>query len=591
MPKLLIQAGEEKGRVYELADSRTPIGRSVPSGLQIVDRRMSRHHAEISLEDGHYYLRDMGSKNGTQHNGRTVDVPVRLRHGDLIGVGDTTLVFEDEPVSFSPTATAELPPSRKHDSTTSYRLVEENLWGSTQGELRAGTGSSGAVALASPEPRQVKDSSSRLEIILQVTEAIRSTLALEQLLEQIMEIVNNVFHPDSSYLLLLNASTGELIPKVIKNRGALTPEAQAEVRISSSIVERCIRQRVSLLVSDAAQDDRFAAQHSVIINRIRTAMVAPLISKDETLGVIYVDTRTRIVPYAPEELELLTGIANQAALALVNARLHEQIVAQHKMAREMEIARAIQMNLLPKVYPDLDGYEISAMSLPAKQVGGDYYDFIQLPDGRHALAVADVSGKGVPAAILTATTRSYLQSETRHPSHSVAETAAAISRMVHRDVTNDMYVTMALAYLDPPSGQIEYVNAGHTHPIIVDPRGEMRFLKTGGLFLGIMPDTEYESGTAQIGPGEVLLLQTDGVVDIQDSKGVVFGADRLYDLLRRTRHLHAEEIRNHIYNACLSHRGDADQFDDFTLIVLKRREDAEGVFDELELDEFDHSRH
>lgn len=339
-----------------------------------------------------------------------------------------------------------------------------------------------------------------------------------------------------------------------------------------------------MLVSDAAQDDRFASSESIILNRIRTAMVAPLIHKEETLGVVYVDTRTRIVPYTPEELELLTGVTNQAAMAIVNARLAEQIIEQHKLAREMEIARTIQMNLLPRVYPDLDGYEISAMSLPAKQVGGDYYDFIRLPDGRLALAIADVSGKGVPAAILTATTRSYLQSETQHPTHNLAEVMESINRMVHRDVTNDMYVTMAVIYLREETGELEYVNAGHTHPILMDRAGNIDYLDRGGVFLGIMPEAVYEIGHHRLEHGDILVLDTDGVTDILNANGEPFGSDRFLRLLRDNRHLRAEEIRNAVYQACLAHRGDADQFDDFTLIVLKRREYAGGVFDELELD-------
>jgi sigma-B regulation protein RsbU (phosphoserine phosphatase) len=250
----------------------------------------------------------------------------------------------------------------------------------------------------------------------------------------------------------------------------------------------------------------------------------------------------------------------------------------------MEIARTIQMNLLPKVYPDLDGYEISAMSLPAKQVGGDYYDFIRLPDGRMVLAIADVSGKGVPAAILTATTRSYLQSETQHPSHTLAEIIESINRMVHRDVTNDMYVTMAIVALDEPSGKVQYVNAGHSHPILMDRSGGIDQLDRGGVFLGIMPEANYDIGSAQLGHGDLLVLDTDGVTDIHSPSGEPFGIDRLLRLLKDNRHLRAEEIRNIVYQSCLAHRGEADQFDDFTLIVLKRREFAEGVFDELEMD-------
>jgi sigma-B regulation protein RsbU (phosphoserine phosphatase) len=219
------------------------------------------------------------------------------------------------------------------------------------------------------------------------------------------------------------------------------------------------------------------------------------------------------------------------------------------------------------------------MSLPAKQVGGDYYDFVKMPDGRTAFAIADVSGKGVPAAILTATTRSYLQSETQHKDLSLAQTVARMNRMVHRDVTNDMYVTMFLALLDPYDGILEYVNAGHAHPFIMSANGSIEFLKVGGIFLGIDDEAPFQSDRATLPPGGVLIFYTDGVTDILSPEGEMFGYDRFYDIVRDKRHQSAEEIRNAIYQACLKHRGTADQFDDFTLIVLKRLD-----FNESEMD-------
>lgn len=581
MPKLIFQNGTEGGKVHLLRGGRTLLGRSANNDLQIIDRRMSRNHAEIYAAERHFFLRDLGSKNGTLHNGRPVRSPIPLATGDLIQVGDTVLLFEDEDLRSGSDATP-LSGITARGSSGAVRLVDENLWGATRGEVPAGLPSTATIPLHGDQERALKDLTRRLEIIYQVTEAIRSSFVLDELLEQIMEIILEVIQPERAYLLLRDAESGELLPEVIKT---LRPGDVHEIKVSTSIIERCLSEGMSLLVSDAAADDRFAGSESVILHQIRTAMVAPLIYKGEKLGAVYVDTQTRSAPFSQEELELLTGITNQAAVAISNARLHALLVEQHKMAREMEIARTIQMNLLPKIYPDLPDYDISAMSLPAKHVGGDYYDFLALPNGRIGFAIADVSGKGMPAAILTATTRSYLQSETQHPGSTIAETVARINRMVHRDVTNDMYVTMALVYLDGPKGWLEYVNAGHSHPVLMDRRGRIRFLDRGGLFLGILEDTRYESEQVTMNVGDVLVMATDGVTDIQNASGEPFGAERFYNLLRSSLHMSSEQIRNRIYQACLDHRGDADQFDDFTLIVVKRlgRLDASAL-DELDLD-------
>jgi len=590
MPRLVITNGSDAGNRLLINKGRYTMGRSVNNDLQIVDRRMSRTHAEVYEEGGAYFVRDLGSKNGTLLNGANVNLAVILNPGDIIQVGDTTVLFDHETES-SHGAISSAPGLASSKKDSSVRLVEENNWGATQEEMQAGVPQTAGVEIGKANI-SAKVAAQRLEILYKVTEAIRSFFVLGELLEQIMEIIMDVLKPDRSYLLLQDEETGELIPEVVKSTDE--PIAQMEVKISMSIVERCMNEGISLLVSDAAADDRFAASESIIMNRIRTAMVAPIIYKGDVLGAVYIDTNTRMLPFTKEELELLTGITNQAAVAITNARMHEQLVEQHKIAREMEIARTIQMNLLPKTYPEIEGFEISAMSLPAKHVGGDYYDFLRLPDGRMALAVADVSGKGVPAAILTATTRSYLQSETQHPRSSLAETVSRINGMVMRDVTNDMYVTMTLVYLESEVSKLEYVNAGHCHPILMSPDGTTRYLDKGGLFLGIMAEeAEYEVGSYELAPGDVLLLSTDGVTDIQNEEGEIFGDERLHELLRESLDLTAEGIRNKIYQTCLEHRGEADQFDDFTLIVLKRQtEKAQKVpssatfhdLDELDFD-------
>jgi len=577
MPKVVIESGAEAGAVHTIDRPVMTIGRSVVNGIQVVDRRLSRNHAELHWNGTRTTLRDLGSRNGTLVNGSPATQPIDLVHNDRIQVGDTVLRYESDEVPGSPgsrdsnetnrfsTQSSKTPIS--DSSNPSLKLIEEKQWGSTRGERRAGYTPEVANRLETTSLMDLKEPNRRLEILYQVTDAIRSEFDLDTLLDRILGIIQSVLKPDRTYLLLTDPQTGALVPQVVKVRNG---EAPSEIKVSTSIINRSLNDGVCLLVSDATMDNRFNASESIIANAIRTAMVAPLIFKGAAVGVIYVDTQSRAVPFTDEELEMLNSIANQAAVAITNARLQGQLLEQHKMAREMEIARTIQMNLLPKTYPDLPGYQLSAMSLPAKQVGGDYYDFLKMPDGRLGLAIADVSGKGVPAAILTATTRSYLQSETQHKDSTLAQTVSRMNRMVHRDVTNDMYVTMVLSSLDPTDGSLEYVNAGHAHPVILSATGEIEFLTEGGLFLGIEEGSSYVSDKSRIQPGGVLILYTDGVTDILSPAGKPFTSERFYEILKDKHYLSAEEIRNAVYQACLKHRGTADQFDDFTLIVLKR---------------------
>jgi len=593
MHRLILQNGQDAGKIYVLDQPMLTVGRSVTNHIQIVDRRMSRNHAEIHTNGGRVILRDLGSKNGTLLNGEPVNGSLELHPGDRISFGDTECLFTADDMPGAPPSRPPAPPTdasttplpvrmaESSPSSSGFRVIEEHQWGRAKQSVRAGFDPSQGTMIGSvprgASAEDLKDLTRRLDVMYQLTDAIRSVFTLDELLDRIMEIIQNLMHPDRSYLLLMDAKSGELHPTVVKS---VEGGDKREIHISTSITQRSITEGVAILVSDAAADQRFNASESIIMNRIRTAMVAPMIYKEESLGVIYIDTQSRALAFSNEELEMLTSIANQAAVAIVNARLHSQLVEQHKIAREMEIARTIQMNLLPKTYPDLPGYQLSAMSLPAKQVGGDYYDFIKLPDNRIGLAIADVSGKGVSAAILTATTRSYLLSETQHKDATLGQALDRINRMIHRDVAGgQMYVTMVLGYLDPTDGSMEYINAGHAYPVLIHPNGQTEFLDVGGVFLGIMEDNNFEFGHTTVPPGGVLVMYTDGVTDILDPDGKSFGNDRFLDLLRDKQHLSAEEIRNSIYQSCLKHRGTADQFDDFTLIVCKRLN-----FNESEID-------
>ncbi len=561
MARLVVEEGADKGMVFPLQKGVSTIGRSAANAVQVIDRRMSRQHAKIIHDEKGVTLHDLGSKNGTYLNEGRMTAPVLLRPGDRIRIGETVFVFETDQEE-------EQHPEESTGHT--LRLIDEASWGHTAESVRAGADPHLAVHMDTAEGDILKDSHHRLEILYQVADAIRSILDLNELLEKIMDIIFSVVQPDRGYILLRENHNvaGELTPRVVKRRDGKPEE---EIQVSHSIVRRCMDERAALLVTDAASDRRFAASESIVLNRIRSAMCAPLIFKGEALGVIYVDTQSRIVSYSKEELELLTGIANQSATAIINARMHTQLVEQHKLAREMEIARMIQMNLLPKTYPPLEGYEVSAMSQPAKQVGGDYYDFHLLDDGSVGFTIADVSGKGVPAAFLTAVTRTYLRGECQRNQGRVAETITRLNRQIFEDVTNDMYVTLVFGVLSPEAGTFHYVNAGHTFPLLFSVKSrKITELDQGGVFLGILEEIDFDEGEVTLEPGDTLVLYTDGVTDMNNAAGELFGRERLDNILTENAHRPAEEIRNEIYRAALAFKGDADQFDDFTLVVLKR---------------------
>ncbi len=209
------------------------------------------------------------------------------------------------------------------------------------------------------------------------------------------------------------------------------------------------------------------------------------------------------------------------------------------------------------------------MSLPAKKVGGDYYDFFLLPDGRYGIVIADVSGKGVPAAILLATTRASLLIEARQKNAGVSGVLTRMNEVACRDATNNMYVTMVYGILDPNKRSLEYSNAGHVYPLVFDASGKIRSLKTGACFLGIMENVEFESKVVPLSAGQTFIFYSDGVTDTMNTSGEFFGQERMKKVVFANMHKSAQDIRDAIYDACLEFRGAEDQFDDFTVLIMK----------------------
>ncbi|MBN1903062.1 SpoIIE family protein phosphatase [Candidatus Sumerlaeota bacterium] len=557
MARLVVESGVDGGMIFPLSEPRTTLGRSVSNSIQIIDRKVSRRHSEIQFRDGSYVFKDLGSKNGSFIDGNIIKNEQKLDNGNKIKIGETVLVFESGPEDLASGSDA--------SSSMSVRIVDKLEWGTARESLAAGQETPLKLDLKAVEEKTLKDSHEKLAILYQVAEAIRNILNLDELLDQIMNIIFTVIEPDRGLIMLYDDNTNELIPKTVKKR----IEDDQDIIVSNTIVDQCLRDRISVVVSDAASDQRFSGSESIIMNKIRSAICAPLIYKEEILGVLYVDTQSRVSSYGEEELELLTGIANQSAMAIANAKLHSRLVEQHKLAKELEIARTIQMNLLPKVYPLVENLDISAMSLPAKKVGGDYYDFIDLSQGRYGIVIADVSGKGVAAAILLATIRASLLIEAKKENATVTSVVTQLNQMACRDATNNMFITMVYGIIDPVNKQFEFTNAGHTYPLLFETSDKVTSLKTGGCFLGVMENTEYKFKKIPIKPWQTYVFYSDGVTDTMNSSGELFGLERLKDVIRAHLHCSAQEIRDNVYQACLDFRGTADQFDDFTLVIMK----------------------
>jgi sigma-B regulation protein RsbU (phosphoserine phosphatase) len=300
----------------------------------------------------------------------------------------------------------------------------------------------------------------------------------------------------------------------------------------------------------------------------RYELIVPVIHEGECTAVILLGTRSGRGKYSADEQAMLSMLSSQVSAALTRIDLLEEVVEKKVMEEELTLARTIQLNLLPSAPPVLDNYEVSAMSLASKQVGGDYYDFIH-HNGYLALAVADVSGKGVPASLLMASLQASLRSSMDHMNDPVGLVGRMNNVMCDTTAT-DKFATLFYACLDLKHHELNYTNAGHFFPVVVRDGGAVEILDYSGLILGVMPEYGYEHRRLKLQPGDSLVITTDGVTEAEGATGDLYGEERLHQLLSSMRNSTADDIKEAIIenvNVFAQHEG---VNDDLTILVLKR---------------------
>jgi sigma-B regulation protein RsbU (phosphoserine phosphatase) len=323
-----------------------------------------------------------------------------------------------------------------------------------------------------------------------------------------------------------------------------------------------------------------------------TALALPLLAKGEILGIMIVDyagpAGDRFTQRFTERwMGFLSGIAGQAAMAVENARLLREAAEQERMRQELQVARQIQVSFLPECCPEVPGWQLAAIWRAARQVGGDFYDFIPIYDGSEpapspdsplggplggplGLVIADVADKGVPAALFMALSRTLMRTvaiDGRSPAAAVART----NELILSDARTDLFVTLFYAVLQPDSGQLTFVNAGHMPPVLVRAAdGSTQELHTPGMALGVLEQAEFQEDVVCVEPGDAVILYTDGITEASNAERELFGRRRLADVVSAHRHASADGMARAIDAAVAEFVGDAPQSDDFTLLVARR---------------------
>ncbi|QDU60922.1 Phosphoserine phosphatase RsbU [Planctomycetes bacterium Pan216] len=548
--------GNNAGQRVELTTETVRMGRHPDCEVVIDASSVSRFHARLIRDGDQYLIEDLKSRNGTYVNGQRVEGTVPLRDNDRVKICETLLVYN----GIGSTSPSTGIPQRPEESDLQVEESEDNASATVLTSLDARR-SSESFASVNPE--------AKLRAMIEISQAIGQTLELDALFPKILDSLFGIFPHADRAMLLIRDGNGRLIPRAVKHRR----ESEDTVRYSRTIVEAALDERKAILSADAASDERFAMSQSIAEFRIRSVMCAPLLAQDQdALGVIQIDTQSTHERFEEDDLQILVSVASQAAVSLLNAQMHEDVLRQQRTEQELAFARRVQTAFLPQEMPELDGYSFWAYYEAAGQVGGDYYDFVKLSNGNQAVILGDVSGKGVPAALMmskvTSDTKVSLLSLADNP----PEAMGRINNAICSAGLDDRFITMAICVIDPTTHKITMVNAGHMSPMILkldgsvaEPAGD----DIAGLPAGVMDDFDYESTEVVLEPGETVVLFSDGVDEAMNSKNEQYGLVRLREVVASGPRVPGE-LGPHILADVQKHVAGYKQSDDMTMVAFGR---------------------
>jgi phosphoserine phosphatase RsbU/P len=557
MPYLDAVTGPAMGRRYPLDQSQYILGRHPDCNIVLESGSVSRQHAKLLKNGPNYLLEDLKSRNGTFINGRLIGEATKLLDGDSIRICDIELTYHDDG------QLSEMTFGANEGSSLGIMMIDdredEPAMRSVTAKLDVRGSQFGIQVNASPE--------AKLSAILEIMKSLGKAVSLEEVLPKVLDSLFSIFIQADRGFIILKDAAGQLTPRWYKTR---RPEQEEMVRVSRTVLREVMQTKEAIMSLDAGSDERFEMSQSVADFRIRSMIVAPLLDSDgEPIGAIQIDTIQQKGGFESKDLEILVGVANQAGIAIENAQLHEQVVAQKLVEQDLELARQVQLAFLPKESPKVPGYSFYQFYQPANQIGGDYFDYIQLSPHRWAIVLADVVGHGVAAAMFMA----KLSAETRFAFASIDDPCQAMATLNDRITAlgAERFVTMTVIILDDVAHKATIVIAGHMPPIRLTSKKEIDEPGTdsGGPPLGIMSDIPFDAVEIDILPGESLTLYTDGIFEAPNAQGEQYSIERV----RQQVAAHAGNIEaagKEIIKNVLQHIVGCDQEDDMCIVILGR---------------------
>src|SRR5713226_908522 len=539
-------------RYLRITQSPFLIGRGAETGnhLQLSDRRISRHCAAIVIEANLYYIEDRGQRRGLFVNGEKVESR-ELHHGDVLSFG-----LEDSYEIIFRSAGSSEDESIPHLLTRIEHITSSEPTG---GGLR------------------------KLNLLLEATTLLHSQLPLDSVLGTMVDHAVSVTDADRGLLLEADAA-GALKVRLARRSGGLRlpPESLTP---SQTAIQLALKQQSPVITEDLAQADMdLQAAQSIVAQRLRAIVVIPLfamsrantqesminIKRGDFLGILYLDSR-RPAAFSKLDRQILDALAGDAASILDNARLVERERERQRLEQEINIARDIQQALLPRDFREYPHLAVTGFNLPCLAVGGDYFDVFPLSDGRTAFLIADVSGKGLGAALVTTMLQGALSGMTLGVDP--ARVFHHVNRFLCDHTEVGRYATMFFGILDQ-DGHLEFINAGHPSPFLIRHGTAEEAFTEGSYPVGLIPEAEYCAACLKLEPGDTLVLFSDGVTEAMDPDDQLFGVPRLKQLLTGQTECPLEQLQKCILESVENFTRGAHQADDLTLLIVRYRATA-----------------
>jgi sigma-B regulation protein RsbU (phosphoserine phosphatase) len=410
--------------------------------------------------------------------------------------------------------------------------------------------------------RELQRESFERQLLYEIGMKLSGSLRLDEVMTQILESLKKAVDFDGAGVYLANPDTGQIESVVSIGYEA---DSDQHLKIGEGLTGSVAKTGEPVIVPDVNADDRYVSARTAT----RSEIVVPIFLEDRPIGVMNLES-DRLNAFDERDRSLMAAFAAQAAISIERARMHEQRVSAQKLQEQLHIAREIQESFLPDRQPEVAGYDIAGRNVPSFEVGGDYYDFIRIVESQTGIAIGDVSGKGIPASLIMAAFRASLIAEIRN-NYSIRTIFRKVNNLLYESVRPGSFVTAVYGVLDSKNHVLTFANCGHNLPLLVRNDGKIEYLREGGPVLGVSPDAEYEERPVYIHSGEIVLLYTDGVTEVFNSREEDFPVDKLVEIVWKHRRRSSREILDEIYTAVHAHAAPGHIFDDLTMIAIKRQ--------------------